>query len=162
MITKKMTGLLNEQLNFEFHSAYLYLGMANYAASLGLNGFAGWFKFQATEEMQHAVKFNSYIQQQGGDVVLGAVEAPAQKYTGAAELFTESLKHERLVTKRIKDLAGAARKEDDYSTEAFLNWFLTEQVEEEAQLQDILQKLEIGGKTGNSLLILDGILGQRK
>lgn len=162
MITKNMNDLLNAQLNFEFHSAYLYLGMANYASSLGLNGFAGWFQFQAKEEMEHAVKFNGYIQQQGGDVVLGDVEASTQKYTTAAQLFDESLKHERIVTKRIKDLAGAARQEDDYSTEAFLNWFLTEQVEEEAQLMDILQKLEIGGKTGNSLLILDGILGQRK
>ena len=162
MISKKMNELLNEQLNFEFHSAYLYLGMANYASSLGLNGFSGWFQFQAKEEMGHAVKLNGYIQQQGGDVVLGDVAAPAQKFTGAAQLFEDSLKHERKVTKRIKDLAGAARKEDDYSTEAFLNWFLTEQVEEESQLVDILQKLEIGGKTGNSLLILDGILGQRK
>jgi ferritin len=162
MISKKMNVLLNEQLNFEFHSAYLYLGMASYAASLGLNGFAGWFKFQAKEEMGHAVKFFEYIQQQGGDVVLGDVAGPTQKYAAAAQLFEESLKHERKVTKRIKDLAGAARKEDDYSTEAFLNWFLTEQVEEEAQLMDILQKLAIGGKTGNSLLILDGILAQRK
>ena len=162
MISKKMNELLNGQLNFEFHSAYLYLGMANYAASLGLNGFSGWFKFQGQEELAHAIKFYEYIQQQGGDVVLGAVAAPSQKYTAAAQLFEESLKHERKVTKTIKGLAGAARKEDDYSTEAFLNWFLTEQVEEEAQLMDILQKLEIGGKTGNSLLILDGILGQRK
>lgn len=162
MITKKMNALLNDQFNFEMHSAYVYLGMVTYAASLGLNGIAGWFKVQVKEELEHATKFFEYIQQQGGDVALEDVAAPTLKYTSAAQLFEESLKHERKVTKRIKDLAAAARKEDDYTTEQFMNWFLNEQVEEEAQLMDILQKLEIGGKTGNSLLILDGILGQRK
>lgn len=162
MISKKMSGLLNEQLNFEFHSAYIYLGMAAYAASLGLNGFSGWFKFQVKEELEHAGKFYDYIQQQGGDVVLDAVPAPKEKYTSAAGLFEASLAHEKKVTQRIVELMAAAKKEADYSTESFLLFFLNEQVEEEAQLVDILQKLAIGGKTGNSLLILDGILGQRK
>ncbi len=162
MISKKMNDLLNDQLNFEFYSAYLYLGMAAYAASLGLNGFSGWFKFQTKEEMGHGAKFYEYIQRQGGDIVLGSVASPKQKFTSAAGLFEASLAHERKVTQRIVGLMAAAKKEADYSTESFLLWFLNEQVEEEAQLVDILQKLAIGGKTGNSLLILDGILGQRK
>ena len=162
MISKKMTAALNDQLNFEFHSAYLYLGMAAYASSLGLNGFAGWFKTQAKEEMEHGMKFYHYIQEQGGEVALEDVAAPGVKFISAAGLFEQSLTHEKKVTLRIANLMAAAKKEDDYATESFLLWFLNEQVEEEAQLADILQKLAIGGKTGNSLLILDGILGQRK
>jgi ferritin len=162
MISKKMTTLLNEQLNFEMHSAYVYLGMVAYAASLGLNGIAGWFRIQVKEELEHAGKFFAYIQQQGGEVKLTDVKASELEFASAASLFEESLKHEKKVTKRIQDLTTAAKKENDYSTDSFLLWFLNEQVEEEAQLMDILQKLAIGGKTGNSLLILDGILGQRK
>lgn len=162
MISKKMNALLNEQLNFEMHSAYVYLGMVAYASSLGLNGIAGWFRVQVKEELEHAGKFFGYIQQQGGEVELKDIEASKLEFSSAAELFEESLKHEKKVTKRIQDLTAAAKKENDYSTDSFLLWFLNEQVEEEAQLTDILQKLEIGGKSGNSLLILDGILGQRK
>ena len=157
-----MNELLNEQLNFEFHSAYIYLGMVAYASSLGLNGIAGWFKIQVKEELEHAGKFFEYIQQQGGEVTLQDVDAGKAIYTSAAALFEESLKHEKKVTKRIIDLTAAAKKENDYATDSFLLWFLNEQVEEEAQITDILQKLAIGGKTGNSLLILDGILAQRK
>jgi ferritin len=162
MISKKMTALLNDQLNFEMHSAYVYLGMVAYASSLGLNGIAGWFRIQVKEELEHAGKFFGYIQQQGGEVDLKDIAASELEFATAATLFEESLKHERKVTKRIQDLTAAAKKENDYSTDSFLLWFLNEQVEEEAQLTDILQKLAIGGKTGNSLLILDGILGQRK
>ena len=162
MIAKKMAGLLNDQLNFEFHSAYLYLGMAAYASSLGLNGFSGWFKTQSKEEVEHGMKFYGYIQEQGEEVILESVAAPLLKVTSAAGLFEQALVHEKKLTQRISDLVAAAREENDYATESFLLWFLNEQVEEEAQLKEILQKLEIGGKTGNSLLILDGILGQRK
>lgn len=162
MISKKMTTLLNDQLNFEMYSAYVYLGMVAYASSLGLNGIAGWFRIQVKEELEHAGKFFGYIQQQGGEIALKDIEASKLEFTSAASLFEESLKHERKVTKRIQDLTAAAKKENDYSTDSFLLWFLNEQVEEEAQLTDILQKLAIGGKTGNSLLILDGILAQRK
>ena len=162
MISKKMTALLNDQLNFEMHSAYVYLGMVAYASSLGLNGIAGWFRIQVKVELEHAGKFFEYIQKQGGDVELKGIEAGKVEFASAASLFEESMKHEKKVTKRILDLTDAAKKEDDYSTDSFLLWFLNEQVEEEAQITDILQKLAIGGKTGNSLLILDGILGQRK
>jgi len=162
MISKKMTALLNDQLNFEMHSSYVYLGMVAYASSLGLNGIAGWFRIQVKEELEHAAKFFGYIQQQGGEVELKDIATSKLEFATVASLFEESLKHERKVTKRIQDLTAAAKKENDYSTDSFLLWFLNEQVEEEAQLTDILQKLAIGGKTGNSLLILDGILGQRK
>jgi ferritin len=136
--------------------------MAAYAASLSLNGIANWFKVQAGEEVAHATKFMNYITEQGGKIVLKAIDTPDQKFTSVASLFEKTLAHEKVVTASINNLVALAKKEEDAATEIFLQWFVTEQVEEEANPTEILQKLEIGGKTGSSLLILDGILGQRK
>ena len=162
MISEKMNKAINEQINKELYSAYLYVGMAAYAASLSLNGVANWFKVQAGEEIQHATKFMKYITEQGGKIVLKAIDAPPQKFTSVAGLFDITLAHEKVVTASINSLVALAKKEDDAATGIFLQWYVTEQVEEEANPTEILQKLEIGGKTGSSLLILDGILAQRK
>jgi ferritin len=162
MISEKMNKAINEQVNKELYSAYLYAGMAAYAASLSLNGIANWFKIQTKEEIEHATKFMNYINEQGGKIVLKTIDAPDQKFTSVASLFEETLKHEKLVTASIHGLVALAKKDGDVATEIFLQWYVTEQVEEEANPAEILQKLTIGGKTGNSLLILDGILGQRK
>jgi ferritin len=162
MISEKMQKAISEQVNKEIFSAYIYTGMAIYAASLSLNGIANWFQVQSKEEWGHAMKFIKYVTEQGGRVVLKAVEAPDQKFASVAQLFDKTLEHEKEVTASINGLVSLAKKEDDAATEIFLQWFVTEQVEEEANVADIIQKLAIGGKTGSSLLILDGILGQRK
>jgi ferritin len=162
MISEKMVKAINEQINKEIYSAYLYVGMAAYAASVGLGGVAGWFQVQAKEELGHAMKFFGYVNEQGGNIVLKAIDAPDQKFTSVASLFDKTLEHEKVVTASIHGLVALAKKEVDYATDGLLQWFVKEQIEEEASVTDILQKLDIGGKTGSSLLILDGILAQRK
>lgn len=162
MISDKMLKAINEQINKEIYSAYLYVGMAAYAASEGLGGVASWFQVQTKEELGHAVKFMKYVNEQGARVSLKAIEAPDQKFTSVASLFDKTLDHEKEVTASIHALMALAKKEADHATESFLQWFVSEQVEEEASVADIVQKLEIGGKDGKSLLILDGILGARK
>jgi ferritin len=162
MISEKMVKAINEQINKEIYSAYLYVGMAAHAASVGLGGVAGWFQVQAKEELGHAMKFFGYVNEQGGKIVLKAIDAPDQKFASVASLFEKTLEHEKVVTASIHSLVALAQKEVDYATEGLLQWFVKEQIEEESSVTDILQKLEIGGKTGSSLLILDGILGQRK
>ncbi len=162
MISEKMNKAINEQINKEIYSAYLYVGMAAHAASAGLSGVSNWFQAQAKEELGHAMKFFGYVNEQGGKIVLKAIDAPDQKFTSVAGLFSKTLEHEKEVTASIHALVVLAKKEVDYATEGLLQWFVKEQIEEEASVTDILQKLEIGGKTGNSILILDGILSQRK
>lgn len=162
MLSEKMTKAINDQVNKEIYSAYLYVGMAAYAASMGLGGIANWFQVQTKEELSHAVKFMSYVNEQGGRVTLKAIEAPDQKFTSVASLFEKTLDHEKEVTASIHELMALAKKESDYATEDLLQWYVKEQVEEEASVSDILQKLGIGGKDGKSLLILDGILAARK
>ncbi|HNX68984.1 MAG TPA: ferritin [Candidatus Omnitrophota bacterium] len=162
MISEKMNKVISEQVNKELYSAYLYVGMAAYAASLSLNGIANWFKVQAGEEVSHATKFMNYVNEQGGKIALRAIDAPDQKFTSVAQLFEKTLAHEKEVTASINGLVSLAQKEGDNATEIFLQWFVTEQVEEEANPTEILQKLEIGGKSGSSILILDGILAGRK
>ena len=157
-----MNKAINEQITKELYSAYLYVGMAAYAASLSLNGVANWFKVQTREEIEHATKFMNYIIEQGGKIVLKAIDVPDQKFTSVAQLFEKTLAHEKVVTALINGLVVLAKKEEDAATGIFLQWYVTEQVEEEANPTEILQKLEIGGKTGSSLLILDGILAGRK
>ncbi len=161
MLNKKLTDRLNKQVNREIYSAYLYLGMASYAASIGLNGFANWFNVQVKEEMIHADKIYNYVIQQGGRVILGDIEAPPQKFSAPLKLFEETLEHEKRVTKMINDLIDLAEDESDHATEAFLQWFVTEQVEEESNSADILSKLNLIGKDGNGLLLIDSQLATR-
>lgn len=162
MISEKMVKAINEQINKEIYSAYLYVGMAAYATSLGLGGVAGWFQVQAKEELGHAAKFMHYLSEQEGTVALKAIAAPDQKFTSVASLFDKTLAHEKEVTASIHGLVALAKKETDYATEIFLQWFVTEQIEEESSVANIIQKLEIGGKGGNSLLMLDKALALRK
>lgn len=161
MISKKMTDSINEQINKEIYSGYLYLSMAGYSASMGLNGFANWFKVQLQEEIAHAQKFYDYVIQQGGRVVLKAIDEPPKDFKDARELFQKTLEHEQMVTKRINNLVTQAKKENDHATGTMLQWFVTEQVEEEANPTEILQKLDLIGKDGNGLLTIDSQLATR-
>jgi ferritin len=161
MLTKKMVKSLNEQMNKEFYSAYLYLAMSGQSASSGLKGAANWFYVQYQEEMLHFKKFFDYIINQGSAVCLCEVKAPPASFTGLQGMFEATLKHEQFVTKSINNLVDVARQEKDHATEAFLNWFVTEQVEEEANDKDILSRLKMIGKDGNGLYLLDAELAKR-
>ena len=161
MISKKMEKALNHQINREIYSGYMYLAMASYAKDSGLNGVANWFTVQLEEELSHARKLYDYVQQQNGKVFLDAIEAPPADFDSVADLFGKTLEHEKKVTAMIHDLAALARSEKDVATEIMLQWFVTEQVEEEANASEIIQKLKVFGEQGNALLAIDQELGQR-
>ena len=161
MLSEKMVMKLNYQINRELYSAYLYLSMASYADSEGLSGFANWFKIQAKEEEYHAEKMYNYVNQQGRRVVLEAIEQPQTDFTSMVGLFEQTLKHEKEVTSLINGLVKLAREENDYATESFLQWYVTEQVEEEANPAEMIQKLKYVGKDGRGLLMLDKELAAR-
>ncbi len=161
MISKKMVSSMNEQINKELYSAYLYTGMASFASSIGLAGFANWFTVQTQEEVSHAQKFYNYVNQQGGRVILKAIDEPPQAFKTATDLFAKTLEHERVVTGLINKLVGQAKEEKDYATEIFLQWFVTEQVEEEENASVMLQQLKLVGNDGNGLYLLDKELSQR-
>jgi len=161
MLSDKMVKSINHQINREHYSAYLYLSMASYAAAEGLNGFANWFAVQMKEEMFHAEKMYNYVNQQGSRVLLEAIEQPPTEFSSILDLFEKTLEHEKGVTAMINNLVKLARKEDDYATESFLQWYVTEQVEEEANPTDIIQKLKFVGKDGRGLLMMDKDLAAR-
>jgi ferritin len=161
MVSERMAKALNDQLNFEFYSAYVYLAMSAHADSIGLKGFASWFYAQYQEEQMHAMKFFEYLQDQSIAVELEAIEKPRKEYNDALEMFTETLKHEQEVTARINDLATLAVEEKDHATNSFLQWFITEQVEEEATVNEIIDKLKLAGTTGYGLFMVNNELGAR-
>ena len=161
MLSEKMINSLNGQINKELYSAYLYLSMAAHSTSIGLNGFANWFYVQVKEELTHAEKFYNYINQQGGKVVLDAIDEPDKDFSSPADLFKRTLEHEKKVTKMINDLVDLAKKQNDHATETCLQWFVTEQIEEEANATENVQKLKLVGKDGNGLLMVDSQLATR-
>ena len=161
MLSEKMIKSLARQMNREIYSAYFYLGMSSYATEADLAGVANWFLVQVQEELSHAQKFYNYIQQQGGRVILEAIEEPPQDFSSVTDLFKKTLEHEKKVTAMINDLVSQALDEKDRTTELFLQWFVAEQVEEEANATDILQKIKLVGKDGNRLLMIDNEFGQR-
>lgn len=162
MISNKMTKSINGQINKELYSAYLYLAMEAYANHFGLSGFASWFRVQVKEEMSHAAKFMSYLNEQGGRVILQEIAEPPEDFKSALDLFEKTLGHEKQVTASICKLVELAKKENDYATEIFLQWFVSEQVEEEASAAEILQKLEMIGSEGNALFMMDRQLAARQ
>jgi ferritin len=161
MISPKMTKALNDQINKELYSAYLYFSMAAYLEDKNLDGMAGFMKAQAVEETGHAGKFYSYINEQGSRVVLETIEKPRAEFDTPQQVFELSLEHEKLVTKSIHNLVSLAMDEKDYATKTFLDWFVSEQVEEEATMDSIVKKFSLAGSQGPSLLMLDSQLGQR-
>jgi len=161
MVSKKMLDALNNHLNEELFSSYLYLSMAAYFEDKKLNGFANWFKIQSQEEYIHGMKFYSFINQVGGKVTLKAIKAPKTNWKSIMEAFKETLAHEKHITGLINKLVGQAMQEKDYATNNFLQWFVTEQVEEEATVEEILNKLEMIGDAKSGLFMLDRELGAR-
>jgi len=161
MLSNKIMAALNDQLNKEIYSAYLYLSMSAYSTYIGLKGFANWFMVQYQEEMMHAMKFYDYINSQGAPVKLLSIDGPPTEFESPLDMFDKTLKHEQFVTKRINDLVDLAIKEKDHATNIFLQWFVTEQIEEEANDNDIISKLKLVGKKGDALLMLDKELAAR-
>ena len=156
-----MTQAINEQINKELFSGYLYKSMAVYAASESLNGTAKWMNIQEGEERAHAQKFMDYLLDQGEQVVLGAISQPETKFTGLKDLFDKTLAHEKFVTASIKSLADLAAKEGDHATTIALQWFITEQIEEEKNATEVLAKLKMIGTSTGGLYMLDRELGKR-
>jgi len=137
------------------------MSMAAYFQSENLNGFANWMKAQATEEMAHATRFYNYINDKGGRVLLAAIAQPDTKWSSPLAAFQAAYKHEVTVTERINKLFALARKENDSATEIMLQWFITEQIEEEASADEIVQKLKLMKDAPGALFMLDRELGQR-
>ena len=161
MLSKKVVELLNDQVNKEFYSAYLYLDMSNYYKNEGLDGFANWYKVQAQEERDHAVLFMDYMQQNGEAVVLEAIANPDKEYKAFIDPLQESAKHERYVTGLIHNIYGAAYEEKDFRTMQFLDWFVKEQAEEEDTADDMIKKYELFGSDSKGLYMLDNELSSR-
>jgi ferritin len=161
MLSKKMVEALNKQINNELYSAYLYLSMSAYSTFIGLKGLANWFMVQYQEEMMHTMKIYDYISNQGGQVTLVAIAQPPIEFGPPLEMFEKTLKHEKFITKCINDLVDLAVKEKDHATNIFLQWFVTEQIEEEANDNDIISKLKLVGKEANGLFMIDKELAAR-
>ncbi|MCF7848953.1 MAG: ferritin [Kiritimatiellales bacterium] len=161
MISKKIQDALNEQVNKEFYSAYLYLAMSAYCDGIGLPGFSKWMRFQYEEEIIHVTKMYDYILSQGGDMHLQQIDEPPKTYGTPLEIFETTLAHEQMVTKRINDLMGLAMDERDYATQTFMQWYVTEQVEEESNVNNVLQPLRMVGEDKGGLMMIDQQLGQR-
>ncbi|WP_299980434.1 ferritin [Desulfobacula sp.] len=161
MISQKLQDAINYQINRELFSEYYYLSMASYFNSTGLSGFENFFLIQVEEERFHAMKMYNFINERGGRVFLKAIEAPKTKFESALEVFELAYEHEKLVSKLINDLMDLAIKENDHAAKNHLNWFVDEQVEEEASMDTIVNKLKLIGSEGHGLLMLDNELAQR-
>lgn len=161
MIDPKMTEALCSQINAEMYSAYLYLSMSSYASFSGLKGGANWFAIQAREEMTHAQKLYDYVNSQGERVVLDAIEKPPSEFTSLLNAFEETLAHEQKVTSLINALADLAVEQKDHATAIFLQWFVTEQIEEEESAKELIDRLKLAGDSGSGLFMIDKELSAR-
>ncbi|MFQ5740794.1 MAG: ferritin [Acidobacteriota bacterium] len=161
MLTKKVQEALNEQLNAELFSAYLYLSMSAYFRASSLEGFAHWMRMQTEEERGHAMKIYNYIQERNSRVVLKAIGAPTKEWKSPLAAIEAAYEHEQKITELINDLVNLSIKAGDHATHIFLQWFVTEQVEESAAVGGVLEKLRLVGETPSGLFIIDNELGKR-
>lgn len=162
MLSQTLHDAINEQLNYELYSAYIYLAMAAYYDSITRPGFAHWMRVQAQEEVEHAMKFYTYIYDRGGKVALKEIGQPPADFRSELDAFEKALAHERKVTARINDLYAQAVKDNDYASQSFLRWFVDEQVQEERDASQIVEMLKMIGDSKNGLFMLDHELGERK
>lgn len=161
MLSKNLENALNDQINFEYYSAYTYLAMAAYAEDIDFPGAANFFQVQAQEELEHAKKIYDFVFQKGGRVVLEAIEKPRVSYETLLEVFEEGLKHEQTVTKRIYNIADIAFEEKEHATMSFLRWFIDEQVEEEESFSNLVKKIMRASENPASLYMIDDELATR-
>ena len=161
MIGKAMQDAINEQINKELYSSYLYLSMAAYFEDQNLPGFAKWMRTQEGEEREHGMKLYDFLVDRGGRVALKAIAAPESDWKSPLELFKQVAAHEAAVTASIHNLYETALKEKDYAAQTMLQWFITEQVEEEKNAAEIVAQLELVEARGTAVLMLDHRLGKR-
>ncbi len=158
---KKVAGLLNEQINKELYSAYLYLDMANFYSDKGLEGFANWYEIQAKEEQDHAMLIYQYLHNNSEKVTLEAVAKPDKTYETLMDPLKAGLEHEKYVTSLINNIYAAAQEVKDFRTTQFLDWFIKEQGEEEKNSTDQITKMELFGDDAKSLYMLNSELATR-
>lgn len=161
MISEKIEQMLNEQIQKEFYSAYLYLSMSGYFKSVDLDGFANFYYVQAQEERDHAMKIFNYVDEVGGKIVLKQIDAPKSDFESIEQVLGMALSHEQYVTKSIHEIVDAALGEKDHTTYSFLQWFINEQVEEEATADHNLKMMKLVGNDGRGILMLDAELAKR-
>lgn len=161
MLNKKVLNAINEQINAEIWSGYMYLAMSSYFASEGLNGFANWMRVQWQEELSHALKFFDYLIERGEQPILKPITEVPEKWDSPMHAMQETLKHEQHVTALINNLMDIAIAEKDHATKSMLNWYVDEQVEEEANAQEIIDSLRLISESGNGIYMLDKELKTR-
>ncbi|MCB5261830.1 MAG: ferritin [Candidatus Cloacimonetes bacterium] len=161
MISTKMITAINEQINKELFSEYLYISIQAWFADQNLDGMANWMSAQAQEEHFHAMKFFNYLIERGARVKLKAIEGPAVDFKTPLKAFQESLDHEKFISKSIDELMDLAIKEKDHATKSFLQWFIDEQVEEESSVDRIVNMLKMVGDHGHGIMMIDRELAQR-
>ena len=162
MMSQKVQDAFNKQVNAELYSSYLYLSMSNHFDSKNLKGMAGWMRIQAQEELTHALKFIDFINESGGNVLLDQIDAPKTEWSSPIDVFEDTYEHECKVTGLINELVSTVLSENNHAANNFLQWFVTEQVEEEASASEILEKLKLIGDNGVALFMIDQELGKRK
>ena len=161
MLSKKMAKALNAQINAETFSAYLYMSMAAWFDNKNLTGFANWMKIQVQEELFHAQKFYNYVFERGGRVIMDAIEKPETEWKSVLDVFEFTLTHEQKVTSLINNLVEVSRDQKDNATYNFLQWFVSEQVEEESSVDAVIQKLKLIGDFGPGIFMIDQELAGR-
>jgi len=161
MMNEKVHELLNQQINKEFYSAYLYLDFSNYFEDAGLDGFANWYKIQAQEERDHAMLFYQYLQNENQKVTLEAIAKPDKTFSSHMDVLKAGLEHEEYVTSLINDIYAAAYNVKDFRTMQFLDWFVKEQGEEETNANNLITKMELFGSDPKSLYMLNQELAAR-
>jgi ferritin len=161
MLKKKMEDALNKQLNAEGFSAHLYMSMSAYLESINLKGMAAWMRLQSNEEKMHEMKFFDFIISRGGKVALGKINAPPTEWDSPQAIFEAAYGHEQMITEKINKLVDLSLAESDHASNAFLQWFVTEQVEEEESVLEIVDQLKLAGDDRGALFMIDKELGQR-
>lgn len=161
MLSGKIAAALNDQISKEVFSSYLYMAMSMFFQDNDLSGAASWMRVQALEELTHAEKFMNYVNERDGRVVLEGIEKPQIKWETPVDAFKAALEHERFISASINNLVTLARQENDYMSDNFLQWFVAEQVEEEASASEVVRMFSLAGNAGGGLLMIDRELGSR-
>jgi len=161
MISNTINEILNEQINKEFYSGYLYLSMSAHLKELGLNGFASWTKIQAKEEVEHGLKIFDYLINCNSFVTLKQIRTPEFEFQGILSIFNHIYEHEQCITRAVMTIAQKAEEENDRTTLNFMDWFISEQIEEEEAVKNIIKRLELFGEDKVALYLMDKELGER-
>jgi len=161
MVSEKINSIINEQINKEFFSGYLYLSMSAHLRELGLFGFSSWTKLQAKEEVEHGLKLLDYLLERDSFVTLKQIETPTFQFNGVLSIFEEIYEHEKSITQSVMEIAKTAEDECDRTTLNFIDWFIGEQVQEEEMVSNIIKRLKLFGEDCTSLFLMDSELAKR-